>query len=103
MEQLQYLCTKDLTRYADSDGANDWADDNRYTEQYTVVGTCTLAGVETLKTCQQTVMSATHPSIRIYDKSAADFYNDYAPVQLTSLQATHVTDSKWRVTCVFQW
>ena len=37
------------------------------------------------------------------NKSAADYYNDYSPVQFKSLNAVMVTDSLWRVTCVFQW
>ena len=103
VEVLTYDCVKDLVRYADSDGSNSWQDDNRYVEQYTVTGTVSTTELEYLKETAQIVMGATYPKIRVYDKSAADYYNDYSPVQFTQLEANMVTDSLWRVTCTFQW
>jgi len=103
VEVLTYDLVKDLVRYPDSDGTNNWADDNRYMEQYTVTGTVSLTELEYLKETAQIVMGATYPKIRVYDKSAAPNYNDYSPVQFRSLNAVMVSDSLWRVTCVFQW
>lgn len=103
VESLSYKQVKDLTRYADSDGTNNWADDNRYIQQYTVSGTVSRAELEFLKETAQIVMGATYPKIRIYDKSTADYYNEYSPVQFISLEANMVTDDLWRVTCTFQW
>ena len=103
VESVSYVCAKDLTRFPDSDGSNSWADDNRYLEQYTVTGTVSTTELEYLKETAQIVMGSTYPKIRIYDKSAADYYNDYSPVQFTSLEANMVTDSVWRVTCTFHW
>jgi hypothetical protein len=103
VEGLQYNCTKDLQRNADSDGANRWADDNRYVQTWTVTGTIsTVTDLETLKTTVQMVMGAVYPLIRVYDKSANPFYNDYSPVQFTQFSAQRLTDSDYRVTCVFQ-
>jgi hypothetical protein len=104
VETLAYGMVKDLTRYPDSDGSNSWGDDNRYLQQYTVTGTVdTKAKLEYLKETAQIVMGATYPKIRVYDKHAADYYNDYSPVQFTSLEAVMVTDTMWRVTCTFKW
>ena len=104
VETLSYALVKDLTRYPDSDGTNNWADDNRYLESYTVTGTVdTKEKLENLKSTAQIVMGATYPKIRIYDKHAADYYNDYSPVQFASLEAVMTTDTQWRVTCTFKW
>lgn len=103
VETLTFNCTKDQTRYPDSDGTNNWADDNRYVDSYTVIGTVSIADLETLKLAVHLENDGTYPKIRVYDKSAADYYNDYANVRFNSLQAVMVTDGKWRVTCTFQW
>jgi hypothetical protein len=103
VESLEGGCMKQLEKHFDSDGTVRWQDDNRYFVSYTVTGTVTLAGLETLRTAQQTVRTATHPILRVYDKSAADYYNDYAGVQIPSLRWSRVTDSEWRVTITFEW
>ena len=103
VESLTFKQTKDLTRYPDSDGANSWADDNRYMQTYTVTGTVSTTELEHLKSTAQIVMGSTYPKIRVYDKSAADYYNEYSPVQFASLEANMATDSLWRVTCTFMW
>lgn len=103
MESLTYKQTKDFTRYADSDGTNKFSDDNRYVQSYTVTGTVSVAGLETLKETAQLVNDGTYPKIRVYDKSAADYYNDYTNVRFVSLEAHHITDALWRVTCTFMW
>jgi hypothetical protein len=103
VEGLQYDCAKDLQRNPDSDGTNRWTDDNRYVQTWTVTGTISsVADLETLKSTIQIVMGATYPKIRVYDKSAADYYNDYSPVQFTRLTVQRVTDADYRVTCTFQ-
>lgn len=103
VEQLIFNGSKQLTPYYDSDGAVSWADDNRYIEEYQVVGIVSLADLEDLKLAHHMVMGATYVRITVYDKSASPYYNTYSPVQFPTLQVQRVTDDEWRVTCVFRW
>lgn len=104
VEQLVYNGSKQLIPYYDSDGAVSWADDNRYIEEYQVVGIVSKADMEDLKLAHHMVMGATYVRITVKDSTTGPNYeNTYSPVQFPSLQVQRVTDDEWRVTCVFRW
>ena len=98
-----YALTKQLKPYQDSDGTNRWADDNRYVQQYQISGTVTKADEEDLRAAAKIVMGSTYPKLRVYDKNAADYYNDYSPVQITQLQTSRITHDEWGVVLTCQW
>lgn len=103
VESMQYSIIKQLTPFYDSDGTVNWADDNRYHQEYTVTGVVSLADAENLRATAKIVTGATYPRIVVYDKSAADYYNTYDAVNFLSYVEERVTDAERRVTCTFQW
>jgi hypothetical protein len=102
-ESLTHSIAKDLHRFADSDGANNWGDDNRYLQTVKVSGTVTRTGMEYLISTATMAIGATYPQIVVYNKSAADYYNTYSGVAFESLDCTMITDDEWGVSCVFKW
>lgn len=101
--EVTYTLTKTLKAFLDSDGTVNWADDNRYVQQYVIQGTVTKADEEDLRAAAKIVMGATYPKLRVYDLNAAPKYTDYSPVQVTSVSTTRITHDEWSVTVTCQW
>jgi hypothetical protein len=95
---ITHTITKDVTPYHDSDGVNRWREDNRYVESWTISGTVTLADKEDLTACAKIVTGGTYPKLRVYDKTAADYYTDYSPVRILMTEDHRVADDEYQVT-----
>jgi len=95
---ITHAISKDVTRHADADGVNRWQEDNRYIESWTITGTTTLVGKETLVATAKLVTGAVYPLLRVYDKSANPFYTDYSPVRILLVEDHRLNDDEYQVT-----
>ena len=103
VEALNHSIVKDLTRYADSDGSNTYADDNRYVQTINVTGTVDRVAMEYLVSTATMTIGATYPQIVVYNKSAADYYNTYSGVAVSNIKFDMIDDDLWRVSATFSW
>lgn len=93
-------CTHDINRDVEvikgNAGSNTYRDDQRYEQQWTIVATATRRTADTLRGWADNVFDA-NTTLRVYNKYAADYYNDYAAVKIKSYK-DHTTDGGNRYT-----
>jgi len=74
-----YKCDRVIRVLPGNAGTNMYQNepDQRYIEHWIITGEVSRADAETLRAYPKVAASAGYPKIRVYDKVAAAYYNDY--------------------------
>ena len=76
---------RDLAVLPGNAGSNTYRDDQRYSQMWTIVARCDRQVTDTLRGWADNTFDA-NTTLRVYNKYAADYYNDYTGVKMKSFQ-----------------